>query len=81
MGIQVQADLHAIELAPRLPDGWEAASLEALSFGGHTINVSVTPDGLNVAHISGQAPLTITYQAPDGSPRSVVIAVGMSTQL
>ena len=80
MGVQVRADLHAVRLAPQLPAGWEAAELERLSFGGHTITVRATPTGLTVTHLSGPAPLTVAYQAPDGSEQSVVVEAGRSVQ-
>ena len=76
MGVQVRADLHTVRLAPQLPPGWEGARLERLSFGGHTITVHVTLTGLSVAHLSGPAPLTITYRALDGSERSAVVEAG-----
>ena len=80
MGVHVRADLHAVTLAPQLPAGWEAAELEWLSFGGHTITVRATPMGLIVTHHSGPAPLTVTYQAPDGSEQSAVVEAGASAQ-
>jgi glycogen debranching enzyme len=76
MGVQVRADLHTVRLAPQLPAGWESAKLERLSFGGHTLTVHVTLTGLSVDHLSGPAPLTITYRAPDGSERSAVVEAG-----
>jgi glycogen debranching enzyme len=63
LGVQVRADLHAVELAPRLPAGWEAAELERLSFGGHTITVRARPTGLTMTHLAGPGPLTVTYHA------------------
>lgn len=80
MGVQVRADLHTVRLAPHLPAGWEAAELERLSFGGHTITVRATPISLTVTHLSGPAPLTATYRAPEGSQQSVVVEVGRSVQ-
>lgn len=80
MGVHVRADLHTVRLAPCLPAGWEEAGLERLSFGGHTITVHVTLTGLSVAHLSGPAPLTITYRTPDGSDRSAVVEAGRSVQ-
>ena len=80
MGVQVRADLHAVRLAPQLPAGWEAAELESLSFGGHTITVRATPTGLTVTHLSGPAPLAVTYRAPDGSERSAVVEAGRRVQ-
>ncbi len=80
MGVQVRADLHAVRLSPQLPAGWEAAELERLSFGGHTITVRATPTRLSVTHLSGRAPLTVTYQAPDGIERSTVVETGKSVQ-
>jgi glycogen debranching enzyme len=80
MGVQVRADLHAVRLAPQLPAGWEAAELEKLSFGGHTITVRTTPTGLIVTHLLGPAPLTATYRAPDGSEQSAVVEAGRSVQ-
>ena len=81
MGVQVRADLHSVRLAPQLPKRWEAAVLERLSFGDHTITVHATLTGLSVAHLSGPAPLTIIYRTTDGSERSAIVAVGMSVQL
>lgn len=78
MGVQVRADQHAVRLAPQLPTGWEMAELERLSFGGHTITVHTTHTGLIVTHLSGPAPLTVIYQAPDGSEQSEVVEVGRS---
>jgi len=80
MGVRVRADLHSVRLAPQLPAGWEAAELERLSFGGHTITVRAIPTGLTVIHLSGPAPLTATYQAPDGSEQSAVVVAGESVQ-
>jgi hypothetical protein len=80
MGVQVRADLHAVRLAPQLPAGWEAAELERLNFGGHTITVRATPTSLNVTHLSGPAPLTVAYQAPDGNERSAMVEAGRSVQ-
>lgn len=81
MGVQVCADLHTVRLAPWLPDGWEAATLERLSFGGHTITVHATLTGLSLAHLPGSTPLTITYRAPNGSEQSALIQAGRSFQL
>jgi hypothetical protein len=80
MGVQVRADLHAVRLAPQLHTGWEVAELERLSFGGYTITVRTTPTGLAVTHLSGPAPLTVTYRAPDGGERSAVVDAGRSVQ-
>lgn len=80
MGVWVRADLHTVVLAPRLPGGWQAAKLERLRFGGHSITVDVTLTRLTVTHLSGPVPLTITYQTPDGSERTEVVAAGMSMQ-
>ena len=80
MGVQVRADLHAVRLAPQLPAGWEAAELEKLSFGGHTITVRATPTSLNVTHLFGPAPLTVAYQAPNGNERSAMVEAGRSVQ-
>lgn len=77
MGVQVRADLHAVKITSQLPDGWESAELEKLSFGGHTITVGVTRTGLSVTHLSGPAPLAVTYRVPGGSERSVVVAAGV----
>lgn len=76
MGAQVRADLDAVRLAPQLPPGWEAAELERLSFGGHTMTIRATPTGLTVTHLSGPAPLGVTYLAPDESEQSTVIEPG-----
>lgn len=78
MGVHVRADLHSVRLAPNLPARWEAAELERLSFGGHTITVRATPGGLTVIHVSGPAPLTVTYLAPDGSEQSALVVAGES---
>lgn len=80
MGVQVRADLHAVRLSPQLPAGWEAAELERLSFGGHTITIRATSSGMSVTYIAGPAPLTVNYRATDGSERSVVIEAGRSIQ-
>lgn len=80
MGVQVRADLHAVRLAPQLPAGWDAAELEKLSFGGHTITVRTTPTSLIVTHLSGLVPLTVTYRAPNGSEQSAVVGTGRSVQ-
>lgn len=80
MGVQVRADLHAVRLSPHLPAGWEAAELERLSFGGHTITVRATPTSLTVTHLSGPVPLTVTYRATYGSERSAVIEAGRNIQ-
>lgn len=80
MGVQVRADLHEVRLAPQLPAGWDVAELEKLSFGRHTITVRATPSSLVVTHLSGPAPLTVIYQAPDGSQQSAVVEVGRSVQ-
>src|SRR5512146_2277601 len=80
MGVQVQADLHAVRLAPQLPAGWEEAELERLSFGGHTITVRTTSTSLTVTHLSGQVPLIVTYREPDGSERSAVVEAGRNVQ-
>ena len=80
MGVQVRADLHAVRLSPQLPSSWDAVELERLSFGGHTITVRATRTNLIVTHLSGPAPLTITYQALDGSEESAVVEVGRSVQ-
>jgi glycogen debranching enzyme len=78
MGVHVRADLHSVRLAPNLPARWEAAELERLSFGGHTITVRATPGGLTVIHLFGSAPLTVTYLAPDGSEQSALVVAGES---
>ena len=80
MGVQVRADLHTVRLAPQLPAGWETARLERLSFCGHTISVQVTLAGLSLAHLSGPAPLTITYRSPAGSERSALVEAGRRVQ-
>lgn len=80
MGVQVRADLHAVRLAPQLPAGWEAAELERLIFGGHMITARATHDSLIVTHISGPAPLTITYRASDGCELSAVVEASRSVQ-
>ena len=80
MGVQVRADLHAVWLAPQLPVGWDVAELERLRFGGHTITVRGTPTSLIVTHLSGPAPLTVTYQALDGSKYSALVDVGRSVE-
>ncbi len=76
MGVQVRADLHAVRISPQLPAEWEAAELERLSFGGHTITVRVTWTGLTITHLAGREPLNVTYDAPEGSERSAVVDVG-----
>ncbi|GAP13698.1 glycogen debranching enzyme [Longilinea arvoryzae] len=80
MGVQVRADLHAVRVAPQLPVDWEMAELEKLNFGGHTITVDVTRTRLTVNHLSGPDPLTVTYQSPDGSERSMVVEAGNKVQ-
>jgi len=80
MGVHVRADLHAVRLAPQLPAGWDAAELERLSFGGHTIAVRATSTSLVVNHLSGPTPLTVTYQTSNGSELSAAVAAGESLQ-
>ena len=80
MGVQVRADLHAVRLFPQLPAGWEAAELERLSFGEHTITVRATHTSLSVTHLSGATPLTVTYQTSNGSERSAAVVAGESVQ-
>ena len=76
MGIAVRADLHAVTIAPQLAAAWDFAELDSLRFGEHTITVRATHTGLTVAHISGLAPLAITYRAPDGTEATFILKPG-----
>lgn len=76
LGIQVRADLHAITVAPRLPAAWDHVELEGLSFGGHTVTLQATHEGLSVTHQAGQAPLSVTYRAPDAVETSFSLTPG-----
>lgn len=76
MGISVRADLHAVTIAPQLAATWDFAELDSLRFGEHTITVRATHTGLTVAHISGPAPLAITYRAPDGTEATFILKPG-----
>jgi glycogen debranching enzyme len=66
LGLEVRADLHMVTIAPHLPDDWDAAEVENLTFGSHTINVRVTPDRIALNHVSGSDPLQIITRDPGG---------------
>jgi glycogen debranching enzyme len=76
LGIQVRADLHAIEIVPQLITSWNFAELEDLRFGGHTITVRATPTGATVTHTQGPAPLSITYRSADSTVTDFVLKPG-----
>lgn len=66
MRMDVRADLHALALAPQLPAAWDYMELERLRYGEHEISVRATGDGVTITHLSGPAPLDVTYRHPDG---------------
>ena len=66
LGLEVRADLHTVTLAPDLPDDWDAAELENLTFGSHTISVRIAPDRIVVNHVSGSDSLQVITRDPGG---------------
>ncbi|MGZ5374703.1 MAG: MGH1-like glycoside hydrolase domain-containing protein, partial [Aeromicrobium sp.] len=66
MGIEVQAHLHTVNVAPQLPEGWDFAELKNLRFASHVVTVRVTREGLTMTHVSGPAALTVVYHLLDG---------------
>ena len=81
MGVTVRADLHAVWLDPQIPAGWDTAELERLSFGGHTITVRQTNTHLTVTHLSGPAPLSVTYREANGNEKTAVVRSGRACAL
>jgi glycogen debranching enzyme len=60
-GVEVQAGQHALRITPRLPEEWEEAALEDLTFGDHIISLHLSSDGaLAVTHVSGSTSLKVT---------------------
>ena len=76
MGITVQANLHAVTIAPQLAAAWDFAELENLRFAEHTITARDTHTGVTVTHTSGPLPLSITVRAPDGTETAFTLKPG-----
>jgi hypothetical protein len=68
LGLEFRADLHQVTFMPHLPEDWDAAELENLTFGSHTISVRIARDGIVVKHINGSDPLQIITRNPGGQP-------------
>jgi hypothetical protein len=66
LGFEDRPELHTQTLTPHLPDDWDAAELENLTFGSHTISVRIACDLIVVNHVSGSDPLQIIIRNPSG---------------
>ncbi len=78
LGVQVQAGEHRMTLSPQLPQGWERASLENLSFGEHVVDVTVEPGQVTVYHRSGPQALEVTVLTQQGQARQAYADVDQS---
>lgn len=81
LGIEVRADQHTVRLAPHLPDGWDAAKLEQLTFGAHTITVYVTRDSIALNHTSGPEMLHVVIQTAGGQEITFSLEPGKSCEV
>lgn len=73
MGVEVRADRHTVTVTPQLPNGWDFAELENLSFGSHTVTFRVTRTQIAATHVRGSTPLTMTYRSLDGTEAARVV--------
>jgi glycogen debranching enzyme len=76
MGIDVRADQHALTLAPNLPEDWDFAELENLTFGEHTITVRITRKDITLTHLHGPVSLQATIRSPRREPVMLTLAPG-----
>ena len=78
LGVEVRADLHSVNLAPQLPEGWDFAELDNLTFGEHTITVRVTCAGITMMHVRGPAALSVTYRTSNGTGAPLNVEPGQT---
>ncbi len=80
MGIEVNAAEHCLRAAPRLPKDWNAAVLQDLVFGEHTIRVEAAGNSVTVFHQNGPQDLLVEYVSPTGERSECVVKVGESNK-
>jgi glycogen debranching enzyme len=76
MGVEVQADLHKLTVTPQLPEGWDYAEMENLTFGNHVVSLRLLRTGVVVTHISGPVALTVDYRLQDGTGSTRLVEPG-----
>lgn len=78
LGIEVYAAEHTVRVAPQLPAAWVDAELRGLSFGGHTLHLTLTRLSLKIEHVSGSAALTVRVVLPGVPEQARTVPSGES---